>query len=218
MSPIYCTQCGAPNVAGAIFCSKCGQRISGAVGAPLGDSGPSRAMPAAANYGHAAQVPSAGRPAPAVRKSVLTGSGLVLAALLGVGVYALTSSSRPAATQIVQNARAEAEAQVLAAPSRYLQASDLKYYDQGIINDYRQVVQLSVLNRSTLAVQNLAGQVDWYDKSARLVGSIPLSLKGSIAAGATQIFSTQSGTLENGTIKTNATNARIRFTQVATVE
>lgn len=123
-----------------------------------------------------------------------------------------------AAAQMVQDARAEAKAQLLRAPGQFLEATNLGYYDKGIINDYRQLVKLDVLNRSTLAVQNISGTVDWLDKDGRSVGSLPLSLTGSIAAGDTKTFSKEAGTLRNGTMETSATRALVRFTQVTVVE
>lgn len=125
-----------------------------------------------------------------------------------------------------ERARAEEERQrieqeklrIRAQPSTYLEPSDLAYYDKGIINDYRQLVGVSVLNKSKYPLRNISGDVEWLDDSGARVGSMPFALKGSIVPGDTKRFTGGDGTLSNGTIQTTAKRARLRFTSVEIVE
>jgi hypothetical protein len=48
--------------------------------------------------------------------------------------------------------------QLLAQPDGYLEASDFSYRDKGIINDYRQLIGVRVLNKSKYAVTDLKGE------------------------------------------------------------
>lgn len=123
-----------------------------------------------------------------------------------------------AAAQAAQEAaKLEAEKQKVRT-GQYLTTSDLTYYDKGIINDYRQLTGMAVLNRSKFPVMNLSGDVEWiWDNGAR-AASMPFVLKGSIAAGDTKTFSTSDGSMQNGTVQTGATKVRIHFTNVDIVE
>ena len=77
----------------------------------------------------------------------------------------------------------------------FLDTSDLVYYDKGFINDYRQLVGVSVLNRSKYPVMNLSGDVEWLNDGGARIASMPFELKGSIAAGDTKKFAAPDGTL-----------------------
>ena len=112
---------------------------------------------------------------------------------------------------------AEEKAHVQRAPDDFLETSDLGYYDEGIINDYRTLRTVTVLNKSRLSLNNLRGEVDWYSATGAKFGSVPFSVSGSIPAGDTKVFSTTSGTLTNGTIRGAAKFARVRFTHVEVV-
>lgn len=114
--------------------------------------------------------------------------------------------------------QAQARSQLLAQPDQYLESSDFTYYDKGIINDYRQLVGVRVLNKSKYPVTDLQGEVDWIDTDGQKVGSVPFTLKGSIAAGATVSFSEQDHTLSNGTLQASAKRARLRFTSIRIAE
>jgi hypothetical protein len=100
----------------------------------------------------------------------------------------------------------------------YLVTSDFGYHDEGIINDYRQLAAVTVLNRSKYPVNNISGNVEWIDGSGTIAGSMPFSLGGSIVAGDQRRFTQADGSLRNGTIRSSATRARIVFTHVDIVE
>ncbi|TKD09152.1 hypothetical protein [Polyangium fumosum] len=112
----------------------------------------------------------------------------------------------------------QAKLRILRDPSSVLVADNLGYFDKGIINSYRQLVKMSVLNKSKYALGSIEGEVDWLDDNGHKVGSVPFTLKGSIPAGDTKWFSKDAGTLSNGTLQTNATRTRIRFTRVQLIE
>jgi uncharacterized membrane protein len=101
---------------------------------------------------------------------------------------------------------------------KYLVTSNLEFFDKGIINDYRQVVGVTVMNRSKYAVTNMSGNVEWIDDSGAATGSVPFSFGGSLPAGDTRRFSQSDGSLRNGTLQTSAKRARIVFTRVDIVE
>ncbi len=104
-------------------------------------------------------------------------------------------------------------------PNTLLETSDLRHYDKGIINDYRQLVGVTVLNTSRYcSVRAAEGDVTWLDAQGRRLGSTPFKLDMSIPAGATQRFSTSAGTLTSGTLEGAGVDARITFTRVDVVE
>lgn len=123
-----------------------------------------------------------------------------------------------AATDIVENAREKAKKDLLASPGSFLDISDVKGFDKGIFNSYRQIVGMTILNRSTLPVQGIQGDVQWTNDKGERVASMPFKTKGSIPAGGTQTFSTASGTLENGTVETNANGYKLVISHVSIVE
>ena len=117
-----------------------------------------------------------------------------------------------------ERARERAErVSVLENPGSVLQTSDLKYFDRGFINSYRQLTGITVLNTSRFALNNVRGEVDWLGADGAKFGSVPFTLKGSIPAGDTKVFSDSSGTLQSGTVQGDAKRATIRFTAVEIV-
>lgn len=160
-------------------------------------------------------------------------AGIMFLAVLAVGGLLLHEANRhtgptrctpgdPLCTDISEPAKpdplARERAALLANPNAYLETSDLINYDKGIINDYRQLVGVTVLNRSHFPVRNMRGDVEWVDDSGARVASMPFTLKGSIAAGDTKKFSQSDGTLSNGTVQSGAKRLRVNFTHIDIVE
>ena len=116
------------------------------------------------------------------------------------------------------NEVAHAKAALRGDPTRFLKTSDLGFFDKGIINSYRQLSKLSVLNTSKFSVTGMRGQVDWTDAQGKLIGSTVISLAGALPAGDAKTFSTQDRTLQSGTLQGASTNAAVRFTSVDIVE
>ena len=114
-------------------------------------------------------------------------------------------------------ARIEAEKKK-ARSGQLLETSNLVYYDKGWINNYRQLTGITVLNRSKYPVNGLGGNVEWLDDGGRLLGSVPFTLGGSLLPGDTRRYTTDDGSLRNGTLQSNATKARIIWTSVTIVE
>jgi hypothetical protein len=253
MSAVYCNQCGSPNAAEAVFCSKCGRGISAAGGAPLAaGAAPMPFAPAASPAQNAPHTPTS-----AVSKVVLIG-GLMALVVVGVCVVvvlmlsrggastpsqadqattgaapqpgtAATSPAGPqvdeaatlAAAQLTQQAAArtaQAKASLRTNPSKYLDASDVGVHDKGIVNSYRELTSLTVLNRSAFAVDSVQGEVDWFDSGGSKIGSTTFTLAGSIPASATVVFSKAQKNLVSGTLQGKATTERVRFTAVNLVE
>jgi hypothetical protein len=131
---------------------------------------------------------------------------------------AAAASAAAAALQLQQAQQAAEKARLRSQPDLFLQTSNLTYYDKGIINDYRQLTGVTVLNKSKYPVNNLQGEVDWIGSNGAKAGSVPFTLSGSIPAGDTKTFSSAAGTLSNGTLETSASRAAIRFTHVDVVE
>jgi len=110
-----------------------------------------------------------------------------------------------------QKAAAEARADVLANPGKYLKASDPRTYDKGIINSYRQLVGLTVLNTSKFPLTNVTGTVTWMSGGATL-GTTPFQITGSIAPGQSESFTQAAGTLSAPTTIQGAATPQIAFT------
>jgi hypothetical protein len=173
-----------------------------------------------------AQHPQASAPAP-VRKShaapwlVTLGSiilTLILAgAALSFGVW-LAKRGSGGTDQGSREAQVDEKVLITMFPNNYLEVKHREYYDKGIINDYRTLTSMTVLNRSRHAIHEMSGEVDWLDAQGRKFGSVPFTLKGSIPAGDTKTFTSDAGTLTNGTIQGDAKHAQIRFTRVSVVE
>jgi hypothetical protein len=123
-----------------------------------------------------------------------------------------------AAHEAQTNETARAKAALHSDPTRFLKTSDLGFFDKGIINSYRQLSKLSVLNTSKFSVTGMRGQVDWTDAQGKLIGSTAISLAGALPAGDVKTFSTQDSTLQSGTLQGVATNAAVHFSSVDIVE
>lgn len=120
-----------------------------------------------------------------------------------------------------QEARAREAARRLAAtsdPTTVLDLLDSRVYDEGILNDYRTLTKIRLMNRSAYPLRRLSGEVRWFKTSGTYLGSSPFRLSGSIPAGATATFSTRDGTLSCGTIQGNAHRFELRFNAAEIVE
>ena len=128
-----------------------------------------------------------------------------------------TRAAEVARTQELMRVQQEKQ-RLVTSPSLFLETSEPGYFDKGIINDYRQLIAVSVLNKSKYPVKNIRGDVDWVNDDGASVGSMPFSLKGSIPAGDTKRFTESAGTLANGTIQSSAKRARINITHIEIIE
>lgn len=123
------------------------------------------------------------------------------------------------AEQALKRMQREECAKLTSKPDTVLETSDLQYVDEGIINDYRQLTGVTVLNKARYcAVKTAEGDVTWFDANGGRFGSTAFTLRRSIPAGATQRFSTADGTLTSRTIQGAAVKAQITFTHVDVIE
>jgi hypothetical protein len=120
--------------------------------------------------------------------------------------------------QLREQAVADAKAALRTDPTRFLKARDVGVYDKGIINGYRQLVRVSLLNASAFPVADIRGDVDWIDGTGSRIGSTTFTLTGSIPAGETKGFSTADGSLQSSTLEGNAAAQSVRVTSVTIVE
>lgn len=191
--------------------------------APYPHHGPGYGPPP--GYGQHPQ-PQGGAGASIGRIIVGVFAGVIVLAGLGIGGMvimnmdnATSSSSRSGPGRSApEDPLVRERASLMANPNAFLDTSDLVNYDKGIINDYRQLTSVTVLNRSHFPVQNMSGDVEWVNESGARVASMPFTLKGSIAAGDTKRFSQAEGTLSNGTVQSSARKLRVKFTHIDIVE
>jgi hypothetical protein len=97
-------------------------------------------------------------------------------------------------------------------------ASDPRYFDKGIVNQYRQVVQLTLVNKSQFAVTGVSGSVTWIDESGAATGTVPFSATGVVPPGGVLTVSKSSGTLSSGVLQTKAKTARVTVGRAEVVQ
>ncbi len=125
---------------------------------------------------------------------------------------------KEAAENVAEEKEAKEKRDLVNDPARFLEVVDWTYRDDGIINSYRQMATVRVINKSKYAVRDVAGEVDWLDAQDQKLASMPFSLKGSIPAGDTKQFALSDRTLTNGTVKLAAKKGRVRFLSLRLVE
>jgi hypothetical protein len=156
-----------------------------------------------------------------VRESMSWALVLILAVGMGGCCEAIKKQQLQRETDAARRAQDERDRQeklqIMRAPDDALDTSNIVFYDEGIINDYRTLSSVTVLNKSRFALTNLRGEIDWLDGQGAKFGSMPFSITGSIPAGDTKTFTKGAGTLANGTLRGKASKARIRFTSAQLV-
>lgn len=127
------------------------------------------------------------------------------------------AEARAVAAAAEQARREQARASLMATPASFIELSEPRFFDKGIINSYRELTQLTALNRSEFAVNDLHGELELVDSTDNAVAVIPFSIKGSLPAGDTKTFSKSAGTLTGATVQTDASRYRMRVTRLAIV-
>lgn len=138
----------------------------------------------------------------------------VIAEQVKAGIDEAERSKEAAAAKALSDEKARLQSQ----PSTFVTASDLTYFDKGIVNDYREVVEARLTNKSRFDVSAVSGRVDWLDESGQLVGSSPVRFTGHVPAGQTVLFSKEQGTLTSGTIQGAGSKARVEITELIVSE
>lgn len=226
MALICCPECARQISDSAAQCPQCG--------APVGKSGSTAPS----------SPPSSGPPATATPGKRRTVSPVLIAILIavvgGFGYVLYQQQAAEAAHEQEQQAaeaaheqalamqraaeeaeakrKADQRAQVLQNPNGFFDVSEVVYFDKGIINDYRQLSAFTLLNKSPYPLHEMNGTIEWVKDNGESAGSTPFSLKGSIPAGDTKKFSKNDGTLESGTLQSDAANYRLKFEHVAIVQ
>lgn len=103
-------------------------------------------------------------------------------------------------------------------PARFFGISETAFHDKGIVNSYRQLMQMTVVNKSRFAVSEVSGEVDWLKADGAKIGSTTFSLAGSLPAGEARSFKTQDGSLTASTLQGAAAKWDVRVTHVEVAE
>jgi hypothetical protein len=103
------------------------------------------------------------------------------------------------------------KSQLMANPAPFFQATNPQMFDKGIINSYRHLSSIELTNRSKYPVTNIRASLNFLDANGQLFATIPVQLAGSLAPGASSVFSEQQRTLTSGTVQMTAKPARTTF-------
>ena len=110
-----------------------------------------------------------------------------------------------------QMAESALRQQLLTNPTPFFKASNPQMFDKGIINSYRHLSSIELTNRSKYPVTNIRATLNFLDSSGQLFATIPVQLAGSLAPGASSVFSEQQDTLKSGTVQMTSKPARTTF-------
>src|SRR5262245_16463079 len=106
----------------------------------------------------------------------------LISTVSGVTLIAIGSLFALAKCEPAQRVVADGGCASLALTGTVIQASNPRYYDKGIINDYRQLTDVTVTNTSTVcAVRSAEGDVTWFDAHGQRIGSAAFAIHGSVA-------------------------------------
>ena len=140
------------------------------------------------------------------------------AALVRTQAELAALKAKEAAAEEARARREKAKQDLLSNPTAWFEATNVEFFDKGIINTYRELVRVSLMNKSHFAVRDIRGTVQWLSENGDQIASVDFSVPGSIPAGDTKTFSKANGTLSSTTIQTDAKNYRITVTKVVLVE
>jgi len=137
----------------------------------------------------------------------------------------LTSGCQSEAERAAKAAAAQAAAErtlfdqrrneVLAKPGAFLTYESPEMFDKGIINSYRQLIAVTIVNSAAVTVSVEKARVVWLTEQGEEVGSSPLTfIGGTLAPGMRKRFSTSDSSLTSGTIQGEAKKVRLEFTGV----
>jgi hypothetical protein len=108
--------------------------------------------------------------------------------------------------------------QILANPNAYLQVSGLNAFDKGILDSYRQLTTMTVMNKTTYPLTAFTGEVHWLSDQNEVREVTIFRLRGSLAPGDTKTFKTADGSLDTGTTESHAHKYEVSFKQVKFVD
>jgi hypothetical protein len=125
------------------------------------------------------------------------------------------AAAKQAALAEIEKAKKQEISALASSPGNYLEWSDPKTFDEGIIQDYRRLTGITILNKAHFAVTDIQGNVTFTDDDGHPFGAMPFSITGSIPAGDTKVFG--SGTLTSSTLKGRPTKLAVSFTRVRVI-
>jgi hypothetical protein len=91
-------------------------------------------------------------------------------------------------------------------PGAYLKASNVSFYDQGVVS------AVTISNSSAFAVRNVEGEAVWLDTKGTRLGSTTFALTPAVPAGAAVTVSTGDGTMRSETLHTATAAATVTVT------
>ncbi len=110
------------------------------------------------------------------------------------------------------------KARILASPGEFLKIGDTEMFNKGILNSYRQLVRMSVTNKSKYPLEGIAGQVEWLDDGGQMREVTTFRLKGSLTGGDTKVYRVSEGTLESSTTDSHAHKLNVKVMTAKFVE
>ncbi len=141
---------------------------------------------------------------------VLVAMGILLAAC---GAHADTPSGAAASS----GSGCSTPDDVMHNPNACLTAT-ARWRDTGFINDYREIYELNVSNRSPFKLSDIAGEVTWVNPDGSTAGTVPFTTKGVVPANGVTLFSYSAGNLSSTKLQTGAQAHQLRFTRAVVAE
>ncbi len=141
--------------------------------------------------------------------------GVVVAgiALAACGAHADT----PSGATMPQSGGCSTPQDVMRMPNACLTGT-ARWRNTGIINDYREIYELNVSNKSAFKLSGVAGEVTWVNADGTTAGTVPFTTTGVVPANGVTLFSYSAGNLSSTKLETNAQAHQIRFTRANVVE
>jgi hypothetical protein len=88
-------------------------------------------------------------------------------------------------------------------PGTYLKASNVSFYDQGVVS------AVTISNASPFAVRNIEGEAVWLDTNGAKLGSTAFSLTPAVPPGGAVTVSTGDGTMRSETLHSTTAAAKV---------
>jgi hypothetical protein len=99
-------------------------------------------------------------------------------------------------------------------PNACATATSVRWTDGGILHHYRELSEMTIQNDAGVRLRDATGIVTWINADGTAAGEVPFTTTGSIAIGASAVFTKSAKTLRSTKIESNATSYKIRFDHV----
>jgi hypothetical protein len=124
----------------------------------------------------------------------------------------------PDGQQGQEAARAEEKMNLLTNPGLYLATGDREYVGEDASDTDHQLTSMAVQNTSHFPVDDLTGEVVWFDDQDRRLGVTSFTLRGSLEPGQTRRFSTSDGSMQSGKLQGLSGAVQVVFKHVHVVD